>query len=79
MRALRSCSAGLLAVALLVPGAPAALADPRDDARIVVTDTFGGAKQNVRFATYNASLNRSAAGDLVRGPGDRRSGADQPP
>ncbi len=66
MRALRSCSAGLLAVALLVPGAPAALADPRDDARIVVTDTFGGAKQNVRFATYNASLNRSAAGDLVR-------------
>ncbi|TKV28884.1 endonuclease/exonuclease/phosphatase family protein [Arthrobacter sp. NamB2] len=65
MRVLARCSAGLLAVSLLVVGAPGAFAGPPDDTRSVVPDGLAN-KQNLRIATYNASLNRSAAGELVR-------------
>lgn len=65
MRVPKRCSAGLLAVSLLLAGAPAALAAPSDEARAVVPDAQG-TKQSVRFATYNVSLNRSAEGELVR-------------
>lgn len=65
MRVPACCSAGLLAAALLVTGVPTALAAPADT-RSVVPDSSGGARTDVRFATYNASLNRSAAGDLER-------------
>lgn len=66
MRVLANCTAGLLAAALLVAAAPAVVANPQDDTRAVVANSSEGARQNVRFATYNASLNRSAAGDLIR-------------
>lgn len=66
MRVLTSCSAGLLASSLLVAAAPAVSASPVEYIRPRVTDAGQGTKQNVRFATYNASLNRSAAGELVK-------------
>ncbi|MHA7209350.1 endonuclease/exonuclease/phosphatase family protein [Arthrobacter sp. MDT1-65] len=67
MRVLKHCCAGLLAAVLLVTGSPAALANPADHAdqsRSVVPGT--GNRQEVRFATYNASLNRLAPGELLR-------------
>lgn len=78
MRVLSRFSAGLLAVSLLVTVAPAALAGPADDTRSVVPDAGQGAGQSVRFATYNASLNRSTPGGLVRDlstPGDTQARA----
>lgn len=66
MRILARCAVGLLAVALLVSGAPAALADPSDDSRPIKSDSASNRSQEVRFATYNASLNRTSPGELVR-------------
>jgi hypothetical protein len=70
MRLPARCSAGLLAASLLasllIGTTPAALAGPADDTRTIVPVRDQGNRQNVRFATYNASLNRSAPGDLVR-------------
>lgn len=65
MRIPTACSATLLAAALVVVGAPAGSAVAYDDSRSVIAGTRAG-KQDVRFATYNASLNRAAPGDLVR-------------
>ncbi len=65
MRIPTACSAALLAAALVVVGAPAGSAVAYDDSRSVIAGTRAG-KQDVRFATYNASLNRAAPGDLVR-------------
>ncbi len=66
MRVLTYCCAGLLAASLLVTAAPAALAAPTADSLGAAPDSRSGNRQEVRFATYNASLNRLAAGDLVR-------------
>ena len=65
MRVLAQCSTAVLAVSLLLAPAPAALARPAEESRTVLPDG-GQGRQGVRFATYNASLNRQAAGDLVR-------------
>ncbi|MEC5199368.1 hypothetical protein RCH21_001599 [Arthrobacter sp. PL16] len=77
MRVLALCSAGVLAVSLLVAGVPAAGAVPADDSRSV-TQNGQPIRQDVRFATYNASLNRSATGELVRDlstPGNAQASA----
>ncbi|WDF33487.1 endonuclease/exonuclease/phosphatase family protein [Arthrobacter agilis] len=77
MRILARCSAGLLAAALLVITAPTVAAAPVDDSRPSLSSAKS-AQQTVRFATYNASLNRSAEGELVRdltGPGDAQARA----
>ncbi|MBG6225139.1 hypothetical protein IWX63_001704 [Arthrobacter sp. CAN_A2] len=66
MRLTARCAIGLMAVSLLVVPAPLAVANPGDDTRAVLRAGTQGALQEVRFATYNASLNRSAAGELVR-------------
>ncbi len=66
MRVLKHCCAGLLAGFLLVTAAPVALATPSDDSLGAAPDTRSGNRQEVRFATYNASLNRPAPGELVR-------------
>ncbi len=66
MRVLAQCSAAMLAASLLVVSAPFAGAIHADDTRSMVPDASQAHQQSVRFATYNASLNRSAAGDLVR-------------
>jgi hypothetical protein len=65
MRILARCSAGLLAAGLLVSAAPGAVAAPSDDARPVPAESQAS-RPAVRFATYNASLNRSARGELVK-------------
>ncbi|MFJ6002059.1 endonuclease/exonuclease/phosphatase family protein [Arthrobacter sp. NPDC092385] len=65
MRVLAQCSAAVLAVSLLLAPAPAALARPAEESRTVLPDG-GQGQQGVRFATFNASLNRQAPGDLVR-------------
>ncbi len=66
MRLLARCVTGLLAVSLLVAPAPLAVANPADDTRTVLSGSGRGTGQEIRFATYNASLNRSSAGELVR-------------
>lgn len=66
MRVLTHCCAGLLAASLLVTAAPTALAAPPGDSRSAALDSRSGNRQEVRFATYNASLNRLAPGELVR-------------
>ncbi|WP_104167403.1 endonuclease/exonuclease/phosphatase family protein [Arthrobacter sp. SX1312] len=66
MRVLARCVTGLLAVSLLVVPAPLAVAKPADETRAVLPHSNQGARQEVRFASYNASLNRSSAGELVR-------------
>ncbi len=66
MRVTALCSVGLLAASLLLGSAPAAMADSAEDARRAMTVKSLGSTQDIRFATYNASLNRSAAGQLVR-------------
>ncbi|WP_394250865.1 endonuclease/exonuclease/phosphatase family protein [Arthrobacter pityocampae] len=65
MRLLARCVTGLLTVSLLAVPAPLAVAGSTDDA-LAVVPAGQGARQEVRFATYSASLNRSAAGELVR-------------
>ncbi|MHA7282636.1 endonuclease/exonuclease/phosphatase family protein [Arthrobacter sp. TMS2-4] len=65
MRLLARCATGLVAVSLLVAPAPLAVAKSADDTRSVLS-VSQAAQQEVRFATYNASLNRSSTGGLVR-------------
>jgi endonuclease/exonuclease/phosphatase family metal-dependent hydrolase len=71
MRAMAHCTAVLLAASLLTATAPAALATSPDDTLSVDSATGSGDRQDVRFATYNASLNRTAPGELLRDLGTR--------
>ncbi|KNC17714.1 endonuclease [Arthrobacter sp. RIT-PI-e] len=66
MRGSALCSATLLIASLLLGTAPVAVADSGDDARRIQPIKSLGSTQDVRFATYNADLNRSAPGELVR-------------
>jgi len=66
MRLPARCAAGLLTVSLLVAPAPLAVANPMDDTRAMLPGGSPTSGQEVRFATYNASLNRSEAGELLR-------------
>lgn len=78
MRGTALCSVGLLTASLLLGGVPAAVADSAEDARRIQPVKMLGSTQDVRFASYNASLNRSGPGDLLRDlstPDDRQARA----
>ncbi len=65
MQVLARCTAGLLAVCLLVVVAPAASADHREETRALIASRAQANGQTARFATFDVGLSRPGEGELM--------------